>query len=505
MLRNNNTLSYQDTRSICTSYDLRREIKCFSLHPNQQIVAVGCSGELKLIRIDESCRIQELFSTAISTIPNVSITDMAWNPLDHHRLAIANSNGEIKCFNFPSSSNTPGNQPSPSIGAGSGGVGASGGMMQLEWSGEKTAASINRLAWSPHDASILATGSGDGSIKFYDIRASKNTASQTYRQKGPIASPCRDLKFNLKDSSIFASASDSGRLHIWDKRWTQRALMTFEAHKRPVLTIAWNPSSEWIIASGSADRTVKVWDTGKCDLNSGSSHLTAAMSSSGINPMTVTPVITDVDPLLMQTIYTSGEVSRLLWNPTEQSNSSYSQHILTMSGSMGADQNAGYISLWDLQRPHIPIVSLRGHSNDACTMIDWIDCKRSSDLLEFQVGKGVISAKLKRAAGGGNSPLTPGSSASPSKMKAVTSADTKTTSINSSSIISNGSGMLGERREAVSRLTVPWVLSSGRTTILIESLKYGFFPYNHLSPVVASLSSQGHLAFQHAQVRKVRD
>jgi hypothetical protein len=261
------------------------------------------------------------------------------------------------------------------------------------------------------------------------------------------------LKFNTIDSNIFASASDNGRLFVWDRRQTQKPLINCEAHKSKVLTIAWNPRSEWILASGSADKTVKIWDTGQCDLVEKADRSAA-----------------DTEPLLLQTLHTSAEVNRLAWNPA----SSPSNHLMTVSlpGNSGPESN-GFVNIWDTQRPNIPICILKGHGSEACAVAEWIDCKRSSELQEYRVSRAL-------AAAGGRS----GKVRSSKKQGAVSEG----------------------RRRDLTKIAMPCVISASAGkdgTLLLQNPRFGYFPYNHVAPMVARISSQGHLAFQRADIRKV--
>lgn len=71
-----------------------------------------------------------------------------------------------------------------------------------------------------------------------------------------------DVAWHQFQSSIFASVGDDRKLLIWDTREKDRKkpFQKIEAHKGEVNCVSFNPFSEFVLATGSADRTVALWD-----------------------------------------------------------------------------------------------------------------------------------------------------------------------------------------------------------------------------------------------------
>jgi hypothetical protein len=533
MLSKSGPLTYYDTKAICSSYDFRKEIKCMSIHSSQQLIALGCLADLKLVRLDYSnCSLHEIihgnsppsslqtgqFSRFGSSLASSSssmnspsgltnITDVLWNLCtDSNKLAVAYFNGETKVFNFNVNERT----------------------LISDWVSEKQNCPVNRLAWNPSESSLIATGLSDGNIKLYDIReGSKKKSASSFRLKGLVVS-CRDVKFNQNDSNIFASALDNGRLTIWDRRSAKKPIMSHEAHKNKVLTIEWNPLSEWIIASGSADKTVKIWDTSKCDITDGhqyhhrlnDDHLLPGSGSS--RPLSTSSITTEeyAEPLLLQTLHCSGEIHRLLWNPlppssaipssaTSAATSSTSVHLMTISypstSSTFGPENNGYISIWDIQKPNIPICILKGHGSDSCSVIDWIDTKRPSDLLEYSMVNKNEDSNSKDSKEGGNEEIKTSASLK------VKKNDPSSLLIRVSSKDEGDDQPLSVKKPVITKkiketktIAMKCIISGGKEgVLLIQNPKFGYFPYNQISPIVATISSQGDLAYSRTEFKKV--
>ena len=83
-----------------------------------------------------------------------------------------------------------------------------------------------------------------------------------------------DISFDLKLTFIFTIISF--QLMIWDTRSAthNKPSHTVDAHTAEVNCLSFNPYSEFILASGSADKTVALWDLRnlKLKLHSFESH-----------------------------------------------------------------------------------------------------------------------------------------------------------------------------------------------------------------------------------------
>ena len=120
------------------------------------------------------------------------------------------------------------------------------------------------LAWNPHEEGNLISGSDDSLICSWDITKATKTSSTlepvaTYTGHTNVV---EDVQFHLHHAELFGSVGDDCKLMIWDLREGRydKAKHVVDAHTKEINCVAFNPFSEYILATGSADKTVALWD-----------------------------------------------------------------------------------------------------------------------------------------------------------------------------------------------------------------------------------------------------
>ncbi|RYP43315.1 hypothetical protein DL768_009981 [Monosporascus sp. mg162] len=117
--------------------------------------------------------------------------------------------------------------------------------------------SVLSIAWS-HDASRLASGSADNTVKIWDPATGKCVSTLNGHN-----SWVHSVAWS-HDASRLASGSADDTVKIWDPA-TGECVSTLNGHSSLVLSVGWSHDASRL-ASGSADKTVKIWDpaTGEC-------------------------------------------------------------------------------------------------------------------------------------------------------------------------------------------------------------------------------------------------
>ena len=121
---------------------------------------------------------------------------------------------------------------------------------------------------------VFGAAAASGTLLITDLRASSGTAS-LIESLISSSSPSKSLQFRVKvhqgDCNCLAfhpsneyailTGSDDATIALWDMRNLSKEVRRFEQrHRDGVLQVTWSPIAPTIFASSSADQHVFVWD-----------------------------------------------------------------------------------------------------------------------------------------------------------------------------------------------------------------------------------------------------
>lgn len=131
--------------------------------------------------------------------------------------------------------------------------------------------SVEELQWSPNERNVFASASSDGSVKVWDVRSKS--------RKPAVDVKVSDTDVNVMSWSrqtfhLLATGADDGQWGVWDLRYwkpgpssgnvssqiSPKPVAAFDFHKQPITSIEWHPTDDSVVAVGSADNTLTLWD-----------------------------------------------------------------------------------------------------------------------------------------------------------------------------------------------------------------------------------------------------
>ncbi|MBW0555790.1 hypothetical protein O181_095505 [Austropuccinia psidii MF-1] len=112
------------------------------------------------------------------------------------------------------------------------------------------------VAWSEVHENQLATASGDGSIKLWDIMLNEFPVQSWHEHKREVFS----LDWNNLKKDLFVSSSWDHSAKIWTPS-RSASILTIPAHGACVYAARFSPSSADTLATCSSDGSLKIWDT----------------------------------------------------------------------------------------------------------------------------------------------------------------------------------------------------------------------------------------------------
>ncbi|ORZ33730.1 WD40-repeat-containing domain protein [Catenaria anguillulae PL171] len=111
---------------------------------------------------------------------------------------------------------------------------------------------VTSLAWYPNDTGMFLTGSLDHSIRVWDTNHLEEAALFD------LGSEIHAL--SVSSSALIAAAAQEPNVRLCDLR-SAASVQALRGHTGEVRSVAWFPEHEYMIASGSTDGTLRIWDT----------------------------------------------------------------------------------------------------------------------------------------------------------------------------------------------------------------------------------------------------
>ncbi|ODV89157.1 hypothetical protein CANCADRAFT_3791 [Tortispora caseinolytica NRRL Y-17796] len=161
--------------------------------------------------------------------------DLAWSELHENQIVVAGGDGAIRLFDitlkdFPIKS----------------------------W--KEHTREVFSVNWNMVDKTTFCSSSWDGSIKIW--APNRPQSLRTLLPPSPITPSCTyQALYSPHDPTLLASVDSSGHLRLWDLRRPNPMVVDINAHLgAEALTLDWNKYRPGVIATGSVDRSIRIWD-----------------------------------------------------------------------------------------------------------------------------------------------------------------------------------------------------------------------------------------------------
>ncbi|KAL1790643.1 histone-binding protein RBBP7 [Sigmodon hispidus] len=120
---------------------------------------------------------------------------------------------------------------------------------------------VEDVAWHLLHESLFGSVADDQKLMIRDTRS--NTTSKPSHLVDAHTAEVNCLSFNPYSEFILATGSADKTVALWDLRNLKLKLHTFESHKDEIFQVHWSPHNETILASSGTDRRLNVWDLSK--------------------------------------------------------------------------------------------------------------------------------------------------------------------------------------------------------------------------------------------------
>ncbi|XP_065518043.1 DNA excision repair protein ERCC-8 isoform X3 [Lathamus discolor] len=115
--------------------------------------------------------------------------------------------------------------------------------------------SVETVQWYPHDTGMFTSSSFDKTLKIWDTNTLKS--ADAFHFKGTVYS--HHMSPVATNHCLVAVGTKSPKVQLCDLKSGSFSHI-LQGHRQEVLAVAWSPRHEYILATGSADGRVKLWD-----------------------------------------------------------------------------------------------------------------------------------------------------------------------------------------------------------------------------------------------------
>lgn len=192
---------------------------------------------------------------------------------------------------------------------------------------------VNSISFNKIDAYLLLSGSQDGSMKLWDLRA-RNLKPQLTMHGNSDSVRC--LQFSPHNTKKFCAVFDSGILQRWDLRNTAQFDRKFNAHTGPGLTLDWNNDLDYV-ATGGRDKQLQIWNMSGNEVRQYPEHV----------------------------IYASAPIAKVAFRPSVNPIS----NIMNSEIALNYLNSEPIVQVYSTKRKYVPLYNIETHDNSITGLV----------------------------------------------------------------------------------------------------------------------------------------
>jgi len=119
-------------------------------------------------------------------------------------------------------------------------------------------AGVQDVQWHAHNEQMFGSVGDDKQLLIWDLREAADVTSSAVPDAHSMDINC--LSFSPYDPFLLATGSSDTTVKLWDTRNLKSCLHELTGHTKEVYQVQWAPFNATILGSCGADRRVHIWD-----------------------------------------------------------------------------------------------------------------------------------------------------------------------------------------------------------------------------------------------------
>ena len=125
---------------------------------------------------------------------------------------------------------------------------------------------VEDVSWHAFNSNMLASAGDDKVVMLWDLRCENGSLLGKDKPSQIVSGHLKEVNcvsFSPANEHFFLTGSADRTIGLWDMRNLSERVHSFESHTDEILQIQWSPHEETVFASASADRRINIWDASR--------------------------------------------------------------------------------------------------------------------------------------------------------------------------------------------------------------------------------------------------